>query len=56
MPEMVTRILSDTLRRENVLSRCDASDVLREAFSETEAQMDHLYEVRFLFFSPPTPF
>ncbi|KAL7584790.1 hypothetical protein Lser_V15G44712 [Lactuca serriola] len=44
MPEMVTRILSDTLRRENVLSRCDASDVLREAFSETEAQMDHLYE------------
>ncbi|KAF5803117.1 putative protein-serine/threonine phosphatase [Helianthus annuus] len=44
MPEMVTRILSDTLRREKVFSRCDASDVLREAFSQTEAHLDHLYE------------
>ncbi|XP_076935690.1 protein phosphatase 2C 70-like [Bidens hawaiensis] len=44
MPEMVTRILSDTLRREKVFSHCDASDVLREAFSQTEAHLDHLYE------------
>ncbi|KAI3752001.1 hypothetical protein L2E82_23100 [Cichorium intybus] len=44
MPEMVTRILSDTLRREKVFSHGDASDVLREAFSQTEAHMDHLYE------------
>ncbi|XP_071698151.1 protein phosphatase 2C 70 [Rutidosis leptorrhynchoides] len=44
MPEMVTRILSDTFRREKVFSHCDASDVLREAFSQTEAHMDHLYE------------
>nr|XP_043620531.1 protein phosphatase 2C 70 [Erigeron canadensis] len=44
MPEMVTRILSDTFRREKVFSHCDASDVLREAFSQTEAHLDHLYE------------
>lgn len=44
IPEMVTRILSDTHRREKVFSYCDASDVLREAFSQTEAHLDHLYE------------
>ncbi|KAK9070752.1 hypothetical protein SSX86_011154 [Deinandra increscens subsp. villosa] len=44
MPEMVTRILSDALRREKVFSHCDASDVLREAFSQTEACLDNLYE------------
>ncbi|KAL4556542.1 hypothetical protein LXL04_039198 [Taraxacum kok-saghyz] len=44
MPEMVSRILSDRLRSEKVISHCDASDVLTEAFSQTEAQMDHLYE------------
>ena len=46
---MVARILSDTFRREKVFSHCDASDVLREAFSQTEAHMDHLYEVFSLF-------
>nr|GEW91933.1 protein phosphatase 2C 70 [Tanacetum cinerariifolium]GEW92316.1 protein phosphatase 2C 70 [Tanacetum cinerariifolium] len=44
MPEIVTRILSDTFRRQKVFSRCDASDVLREAFSQTEERMDNLYE------------
>ncbi|KAD5317848.1 hypothetical protein E3N88_17794 [Mikania micrantha] len=44
MPEMVTRILSDTIRRDKVFSHCDASDILREAFSQTEAHLDHLYE------------
>lgn len=44
MPEMVAGILSDTFRREKVLSECDASDVLREAFSQTEAYMNHFYE------------
>ncbi|PWA66665.1 kinase associated protein phosphatase [Artemisia annua] len=44
VPEIVTRILSDTFRRQKVFSRCDASDVLREAFSQTEERMDNLYE------------
>ncbi|KAF5736841.1 protein phosphatase 2C 70-like [Tripterygium wilfordii] len=40
-PEVVGRLLSDSLRRERVLSQCDASDVLRDAFSQTEASMNH---------------
>ncbi|KAF5752301.1 protein phosphatase 2C 70-like [Tripterygium wilfordii] len=40
-PEVVARLLSDTLKRERVLSQCDASDVLRHAFCETEASMNH---------------
>ncbi|KAL6970392.1 protein-serine,threonine phosphatase [Sarracenia purpurea var. burkii] len=44
LPETVASILSDSLRRERVLSRSDASDVLREAFLQTEACMNHYYE------------
>ncbi|GFZ14119.1 kinase associated protein phosphatase [Actinidia rufa] len=44
LPEMVTSILSDSFRRERVLSQCDASDVLRDAFLQTEACMNHYYE------------
>ncbi|CAI9776312.1 unnamed protein product [Fraxinus pennsylvanica] len=44
MPEVITSILSDSFRREKVLSQCDASDVLREAFSQTEASINHYYE------------
>ncbi|KAK7366522.1 hypothetical protein VNO80_08515 [Phaseolus coccineus] len=43
-PEIVASILSDSLRRERVLSCRDASDILREAFSQTEAHMNHHYE------------
>ncbi|KAJ8573727.1 hypothetical protein K7X08_010238 [Anisodus acutangulus] len=44
MPQMVASILSDSYRREMVLSLSDASDVLTEAFSQTEASIDHHYE------------
>ncbi|KAJ8565860.1 hypothetical protein K7X08_008436 [Anisodus acutangulus] len=44
MPQIVAGILSDSYRRERVLSQSDASDVLREAFSQTEASIDHHYE------------
>ncbi|KAI5650568.1 hypothetical protein M9H77_36573 [Catharanthus roseus] len=44
MPEMFSSILSDANRREKVLSQGDASDVLREAFCQTEACMNHYYE------------
>ncbi|XP_059632540.1 protein phosphatase 2C 70 [Cornus florida] len=44
LPEMVASILSDTGRRTRVLSKCDASDVLRDAFLQTEARMNHYYE------------
>ncbi|XP_054786691.1 protein phosphatase 2C 70-like [Prosopis cineraria] len=43
-PEIVASILSDSLKRERVLSLHDASDVLRDAFSQTEASMNHHYE------------
>lgn len=45
---MIASILSDSFRREKVLSQRDASDVLREAFSQTEAFINHYYEVFFL--------
>lgn len=45
LPEKVATILSDPLKRERVVSLRDASDVLREAFSQTEACMNHYYEV-----------
>ncbi|KAF8401671.1 hypothetical protein HHK36_012617 [Tetracentron sinense] len=48
LPEMVSNILSESGKRERVLSLCDASDVLRDAFSKTEASLNHQYEV----FSP----
>ncbi|XP_007034676.2 PREDICTED: protein phosphatase 2C 70 [Theobroma cacao] len=44
LPEMVATILSDSVKRERVLSQCDASDVLRDAFSQTEACMNNYYE------------
>ncbi|KAM4116066.1 hypothetical protein ACJW30_02G022600 [Castanea mollissima] len=44
LPEKVAAILSDSLKRERVLSLHDASDVLRDAFSQTEACMNHNYE------------
>ncbi|XP_023006288.1 protein phosphatase 2C 70-like [Cucurbita maxima] len=44
LPAKVATILSDPLRRERVVSLRDASDVLREAFSQTEACMNHYYE------------
>ncbi|XP_030974830.1 protein phosphatase 2C 70 [Quercus lobata] len=44
LPEKVADILSDSLKRERILSLRDASDVLRDAFSQTEACMNHNYE------------
>lgn len=44
LPDMVATILSDSLGRELVLSRQDASEVLRDAFSQTEACLNHYYE------------
>ncbi|KAK7308823.1 hypothetical protein RJT34_05084 [Clitoria ternatea] len=43
-PEIIASMLSDSIKRERVLSLCDASDILREAFSQTEACMNHYYE------------
>ncbi|XP_004511344.1 protein phosphatase 2C 70 [Cicer arietinum] len=43
-PEIVASILSDSLKRERVLSLRDASDILRDAFSQTEARLNHYYE------------
>ncbi|XP_030548138.1 protein phosphatase 2C 70 [Rhodamnia argentea] len=44
LPEMVATLLSDSLNRERVLSLNDASHVLRDAFLQTEACMNHYYE------------
>ncbi|CAI9118552.1 OLC1v1020139C1 [Oldenlandia corymbosa var. corymbosa] len=44
LPEIIASILSDQFRRENVLQNHDASDVLREAFAQTEACINHYYE------------
>ncbi|GFQ06386.1 protein phosphatase 2c 70, partial [Phtheirospermum japonicum] len=44
MPEVIAGILSDSFKREKVLSQRDASDVLREAFYQTEARINHYYE------------
>ncbi|EOA19706.1 hypothetical protein CARUB_v10003567mg [Capsella rubella] len=45
IPEVLANILSDTLRKEKVLSQMDASDVLRDVLAKTEARMDdHQYE------------
>ncbi|KAL6503448.1 hypothetical protein OROGR_025371 [Orobanche gracilis] len=43
MPEVITGILSNSFKREKVLSQCD-SDVLKEAFCQTEARINHYYE------------
>lgn len=45
LPEMIANILSDSLKRERVLLQCDASDVLRDAFFQTETGLNHHYEV-----------
>ncbi|KAG8100303.1 hypothetical protein GUJ93_ZPchr0013g34667 [Zizania palustris] len=44
LPENVSNLLSDHETKEKVLSCSDASDVLRCAFSMTEAAIDHEYE------------
>jgi protein phosphatase len=49
LPQNVANILSHHKTRENVLASSDASDVLRYAFSLTEAALDHQYEVSPLF-------
>jgi len=46
LPENVANILSHPDTKERVLSSSDASDVLRYAFTLTEAAIDHQYEVR----------
>ncbi|KAI8005789.1 Protein phosphatase 2C 70 [Camellia lanceoleosa] len=46
LPEMVPSILSDSSRRQRVLSQCDALDVLRDAFLQIEASMNHYYEIK----------
>ncbi|AES93634.1 kinase-associated protein phosphatase [Medicago truncatula] len=43
-PEIISSILSDSSRRERVLSLRDASDILRDAFSQTEAGINNSYE------------
>ncbi|XP_074344153.1 protein phosphatase 2C 70-like isoform X2 [Apium graveolens] len=44
LQDIVADILADSYRREKVLTKCDASDVLREAFTQTEACLNHCYE------------
>ncbi|CAN6482024.1 unnamed protein product [Victoria cruziana] len=44
LPETVASILAVPERREYVLSHHDASEVLRDAFYQTEAAMSHEYE------------
>lgn len=46
LPKIVADILLISERREQVLSLYDASEVLRDAFAQTEAAMnEHQYEV-----------
>ncbi|MED6157147.1 hypothetical protein PIB30_020648 [Stylosanthes scabra] len=40
-PEIIANLLSNSLARERVLSLRDASEILRDAFSQTEAAMNH---------------
>ncbi|KAK9137249.1 hypothetical protein Sjap_007843 [Stephania japonica] len=44
LPEAIARTLLDAKKRDRVLSKCDASDILRDAFFKTEAAMHHQYE------------
>jgi hypothetical protein len=46
LPENAANFLSHPEAKEQVLSCSDASDVLRYAFTLTEAAIDHQYEVR----------
>ncbi|KAE8714581.1 OB-fold-like isoform 1 [Hibiscus syriacus] len=45
LPEMVATILSDSVKRERVVSQQDGSDVLRDTLSQTEARMNNYYEI-----------
>lgn len=47
MPQKLSNILSVEERMSKVLSQCDATDVLQDAFRETEAALEHEYEVLF---------
>ncbi|KAK9723473.1 hypothetical protein RND81_05G001100 [Saponaria officinalis] len=49
LPETIATILSDSSRREKVLSQQDAADVLRNAFQQTEACLNNYYEGYFLY-------
>ncbi|PIA30779.1 hypothetical protein AQUCO_05400110v1 [Aquilegia coerulea] len=44
LPETIASILSVPENRERVLSHCDASNVLRDAFLQTESALHHQYE------------
>ncbi|CAM8940606.1 unnamed protein product [Rhodiola kirilowii] len=44
LPEKVANLLSDSQRQDRVLSLQDASDVLKDAFYQTEANLKHYYE------------
>ncbi|KAK9161187.1 hypothetical protein Syun_007528 [Stephania yunnanensis] len=44
LPEAIAHTLSDAKKRDRVLSKCDASDILRDAFFKTEAALHHQYE------------
>ncbi|XP_057758618.1 protein phosphatase 2C 70-like [Arachis stenosperma] len=43
-PEIIANILLDSSKRERILSLHDASEILRDAFSQTEACLNHYYE------------
>lgn len=47
MPQKVAELLAVEETRAGVLSRNEASDVLRSAFQNTEEALDFPYEVRF---------
>ncbi|KAL0919792.1 hypothetical protein M5K25_011910 [Dendrobium thyrsiflorum] len=44
LPQIVVSILSNPEKKQRVITCCDASDVLKEAFSLTEAALNHQYE------------
>ncbi|CAL5395515.1 unnamed protein product [Camellia sinensis] len=46
LPEMVASILSDSSRRQRVLSQCNASDVLRDAFLQAEARFNYTKQIK----------
>ncbi|BBN16827.1 protein MpPP2C_KAPP [Marchantia polymorpha subsp. ruderalis] len=44
MPQKLSDILSDEEKRSRVINECDATEVLQEAFRETEEEIDGEYE------------
>ncbi|KAK8952293.1 Protein phosphatase 2C 70 [Platanthera zijinensis] len=44
LPQIIVNILSNPEKKESVFTCCDASDILKEAFSLTEAALTHQYE------------